>query len=192
MAVLSIEKYGSETLRKPCAVVKQFDKKLKKITDNMLETMYAADGVGLAAPQIGINQRIIVIDVDYSSNRYADEKDKDPNSEVEYNPYIMINPVIVFKEGEIDSFEGCLSFPEVFTEVKRAKRIVFKFQDLAGKEVRMEAEDDLFCRCIQHEIDHLDGKLFVDIAVDKSAAQKELNEHGFKGVKSPPNPLLIS
>lgn len=191
MAKLDIEKFGSEVLRKPCAAVQKFDKKLKKLTSDMLETMYAADGVGLAAPQIGVNERVIVIDVDYSCDRYeAEDKDKDQIKE--YNPYIMINPVIVYREGDVDSFEGCLSFPDVFTTVKRAQRIIVKYNDEEGKEHRLEAEGDLFCRCIQHEIDHLDGKLFVDIAVDKAAAQVELDEHGFAGIKSKPNPLLMS
>lgn len=189
MAKLEIVQYGSEVLRKPCSAVTKFDKSIKKLANDMLETMYATNGVGLAAPQIGVNQRVMVIDVDYSNERYADQQEQ--GQENEYNPFIMINPVIVYKEGEIISLEGCLSFPEVFFEVKRAKRIVFKFQDIEGKEVRMEAEDDLFCRCVQHEIDHLDGQLFVDIATDKGIAQKELDEHGFKGVKSDPNPLLI-
>lgn len=189
MSKLEILEYGSEVLRKPCSAVTKFDKDLEKLVNNMLETMYAADGVGLAAPQIGVNQRVIVVDVDYSSARYEDQKDQ-ANTEPEYNPFIMVNPVIVFKEGDINSLEGCLSFPGVFSEVKRAKRIVFKFQDLNGKEQRMEAEEDLFCRCVQHEIDHLDGQLFVDIALDKKQAQEELNSHGFKGVDSPP-PLFL-
>lgn len=182
-----IEKYGSEILRKPCSVVTKFDRKLEKIVDKMLKTMYHENGVGLAAPQIGINQRIIVIDVDWASERYETEnKDKEP----EYNPLVMINPVIVYKEGEMDSYEGCLSFPQVFFNVKRARRIVFKFNDLSGKEQRMEASEDLFCRCVQHEIDHLDGRLFIDIALDKGIAREELIGHGFAGVNSPP-PMIL-
>lgn len=183
-----IEKYGSPILRKPCSAVKKFDKSLEKLAKQMLKTMYDEDGVGLAAPQIGVNERLIVIDVDYPSPRY--EKENTKSSEPEYNPIIMVNPVIVYKEGEMDSHEGCLSFPGVYFTVKRAKKIVFKFQDLKGKEQRMEADGDLFCRCVQHEIDHLDGKLFVDIALNKVEAIEALEENGFKDINSPP-PFIL-
>lgn len=196
MSELSIVEYGSDILRKPSSAVTVFDKKLEKLADNMLQAMYEENGVGLAAPQIGINQRIIVIDVDYASNRYEEENDKSKKPvsgepDEEYNPYIMINPIIVYKEGEMDSYEGCLSFPSVFFHVKRSRKIVFKFQDLKGNSCRMEAEGDLFCRCVQHEIDHLDGILFVDKAIDKIESQIALDEHGFKGVKSQPRSILI-
>lgn len=174
-----IERYGSEILRQPSSVITKFDRKLAKLADKMLKTMYQANGVGLAAPQIGINQRIIVIDIDYPNERYENEDSQD------YNPIVMINPIIVHKEGSMESFEGCLSFPEVYFNVTRASKITFKYQDLNGKEHRGQASNDLLCRCIQHEIDHLDGKLFVDIAVDKAIARKELDEHGFAGIKSP-------
>jgi peptide deformylase len=185
---LKIEKYGSKILRKASSAVKNFDKKLEKLAKQMLKIMYSENGVGLAAPQIGINERLIVIDVDYASER--DEEEKKKSTEPEYNPFIMVNPVIVYREGEMDSHEGCLSFPGVYFTVKRAKKIVFKFQDLNGKDVRMEAENDLFCRCIQHEIDHLDGKLFIDIASDKVEAIHALEENGFGDIKSPP-PFIL-
>lgn len=183
----NIELYGSEVLRQPCAAVTKIDRKIEKIIDKMLKTMYHSNGVGLAAPQVGINLRIIVIDTEWAAERYENERgDKEP----EYHPIVMINPVIVYKEGEMESFEGCLSFPDVFFNVKRAQRIVFKFQDLKGKEHRLEAAGDLFCRCVQHEIDHLDGKLFVDIALDKAIAREELESHGLGGVSSPP-PIIL-
>lgn len=179
-----IQKYGSEALRKPSEAVTKFDKELFKIADKMLKTMYAQNGVGLAAPQVSVNKRIIVVDTEWASERYKKEKNKD-DSDPDYNPYIMVNPVIVYKEGEMESEEGCLSFPDVFFKVKRARKIVFKFQDLDGKEHRMEAAEDLFCRCVQHEIDHLNGRLFVDIAIDKAYARHELQEHGLGDVNSP-------
>lgn len=188
-SILAIEKFGSKVLRAPCAAISKIDKSIEKLADKMLKTMYKADGVGLAAPQVGVNKRLIVIDVDYSSERYEDDSNKD-NTENEYNPLIMINPVIVYQEGEMKSYEGCLSFPGVFFNVKRAKRIVFKFLDLKGKEQRMEAEGDLFCRCIQHEIDHLDGKLFCDIATNKEEAKIELTKGGFANVDDQP-PMFI-
>ncbi len=179
----AIEKYGSAVLRKPSEVIKKFDRKLQKLADKMLKTMYEENGVGLAAPQIGINQRLIVIDTEWGSERYE-------NEEAEPNPIIMVNPIIVYKEGEMESFEGCLSFPDVFFNVTRASRIVFKFQDLTGKEHRAEAANDLFCRCVQHEIDHLDGRLFIDIARDKAIAKEELGKHGLGDVQSPPPVVL--
>ncbi len=180
----SIEKYGAQILREPCQLVTKFDRKLEKMADKMLKTMYHQNGVGLAAPQVGIKQRIVVIDTEWASERYKEEH-ADDDTEPEYEPYILINPVIVYKEGEMDSYEGCLSFPDVFFKVKRASRIVLKYQDLSGKEYRVEASEDLFCRCVQHEIDHLNGKLFVDIAVDKAIAKEELSKHGFAGINSP-------
>lgn len=179
-----ILKYGSELLRKPSAMVTKFDRNLEKLTNKMLKTMYNENGVGLAAPQVGINQRVIVIDTDYACDRY-DETKGDSKDDPDYNPIIMVNPIIVFKEGEMESYEGCLSFPEVFFKVNRARKIVFKFQDLSGKEQRMEAAEDLFCRCVQHEIDHLDGRLFVDIAIDKIIAKEELGKYGLGDVASP-------
>lgn len=185
----SVEKFGSEVLRKPCKTITKFDKKLAKLANKMLRTMYDENGVGLAAPQIGVDERIMVIDTDYASERYEDEANKENNGN-DYNPFIMINPVIVYHEGEVESYEGCLSFPDVFFNVKRYRKIVFKFQDLKGKEHRMEAEDDLFCRCVQHEIDHLNGRLFVDIATDKAIAKDELSKGGFGDVNSPP-PFIL-
>lgn len=185
----NIEQYGAAVLREPCATVTKFDRKLEKIADKMLKTMYKENGVGLAAPQVGVKQRIIVIDTEWASERYKEEhanSDKEP----EYEPYVIINPMIVYKEGEMDSYEGCLSFPDVFFKVKRASRIILKYQDLTGKEYRIEAAEDLFCRCVQHEIDHLNGRLFVDIAVDKAIAREELSKHGFAGVNSPA-PMLL-
>ena len=123
MSKRKILKYGSEILRKKSVPVTKFDKRLKKIIDDMLDTMYAASGVGLAAPQIGINKRIIVIDSDYGSERYDGSGRKNPR-----NPLIIINPEITHMEGELESFEGCLSFPEVYFNVSRAKKIKFKFQ----------------------------------------------------------------
>ncbi len=199
-----IVKYGSEILRKPSLRVSKFDSKLRKLASRMFKIMYAANGVGLAAPQIGINQRILVIDVDYNSSRYEDSGIDEQGSQARANSafasdsssssetgLVIINPVIVYREGEMDSYEGCLSFPDVFFNVKRAYKIAFKYQDLNGKEHRAEAEGDLFCRCVQHEIDHLNGKLFVDIALDQSLARSELDKHGFAGVRDAGGPIIV-
>ena len=175
---MEIEIFGSDILRTPSKVVKKFDKKLQKFADKMLKTMYAENGVGLAAPQVGENIRLIVIDDEWSPE--DDHK----------APKILVNPVIVYKEGEMESYEGCLSFPEVFFNVTRAKKIVFKFQDINGKEHRAETEDNLLCRVIQHEIDHLDGRLFVDIANDKAIAKEELEKNNLGSVDSKP-PIIL-
>ncbi|HEY9753630.1 MAG TPA: peptide deformylase, partial [Oculatellaceae cyanobacterium] len=92
---------------------------------------------------------------------------------------VFINPTIVLREGDLVGLEGCLSFPGVYFEVKRANKIVVKYQNVAGKDMKLEAEGNLLCRAIQHEIDHLDGELFVDKAVSKLAADLELTKHGF-------------
>jgi peptide deformylase len=173
-----IEIFGSQVLRTPSSLVKKFDKNLAKLADKMLKTMYAENGVGLAAPQIGENLRLIVID-----HQWDIEKP-------ERFPMVLVNPVIVFKEGEMESYEGCLSFPGVFFNVTRAQKIVFKYQDLKGKEQRQEAQGDLLCRVIQHEIDHLDGRLFVDIANDKAIAKEELEKNHLGDVNSPP-PIVL-
>ena len=173
-----IEIFGSEILRTPSSVIKKFDKKLQKLADKMLKTMYAENGVGLAAPQIGENIRLIVIDDEW-----------DPEDDYRA-PKILVNPMIVYKEGEMESYEGCLSFPGVFFNVTRAKKIVFKYHDINGKEHRSETEGNLLSRVIQHEIDHLDGRLFVDIANDKALAKEELEKHNLGNVDSKP-PIIL-
>jgi peptide deformylase len=175
---LDIEIFGSEILRTPSSMVKKFDKKLQKLADKMLKTMYVENGVGLAAPQVGENIRLIVIDDEWS----ADDDYRAPK--------VLVNPMIVFKEGEMESYEGCLSFPGVFFNVTRAHRIVFKYQDLSGKEYRSESEANLLTRVIQHEIDHLDGRLFIDIANDKAIAKEELEKHHLANVNSKP-PIVL-
>ena len=168
--------YGDEVLRKPTSRVLKFDKSLRKLVEDMFETMYASEGVGLAAPQIGVSKRVLVLDVDYPSKRYINEQTK--KEEVSYSPLVLINPILIHKEGQIVSKEGCLSFPNVFFDVLRFKKIIVKYQDLLGKERTLTTEDNLFCRCIQHEIDHLDGKLFIDKAADEAQVKQVLQEAG--------------
>ena len=189
MSVLDIVEYGNPALRKVTSRVIKFDKSLKKLIEDMFETMYAKEGVGLAAPQIGISKRVLVLDVDYPSKRYIDEKTK--KEVTSYNPIVFINPVIIQKEGQIISKEGCLSFPNVIIDVIRFKKIIVRYQDLLGKERKFAAEDDLLCRCIQHEIDHLDGKLFVDKTADQAQMKKVLEEAGLGNVVSPASPIMI-
>lgn len=189
MAKHKIVQYGDPILRKVTSRVIKFDKSLRKLVEDMFETMYANEGVGLAAPQIGVSKRVLVLDVDYPSKRYIDEQTKkEVNS---YNPLVLVNPVIIQKEGQIVSKEGCLSFPNVYMDVIRFKKITVRYQDLLGKERKLIADGDLLCRCIQHEIDHLDGKLFVDKPASEAEMKKVLEEAGFGNVNSPAPAILI-
>ena len=145
MSILTILEFPDERLRKKAAVVKTVDDKIKKLVDDMLETMYQSHGVGLAATQVDIHQRVIVIDV-------SEEKDA---------PLFLINPEIIEKDGIKESEEGCLSVPGFFEKVKRAEHIRVKALNREGQSFEFEARD-LLAVCVQHEIDHLNGKLFVD------------------------------
>ena len=145
MSVLTILEFPDDRLRKKAAKVQVVDDNIKKLVDDMLETMYLAKGIGLAATQVNVQQRIVVIDV-------SEEKDK---------PLCLINPEIIAREGAEESEEGCLSVPGFFEKVKRAERIKVKALDKDGKPFEFEA-DDLLAVCVQHELDHLEGKLFVD------------------------------
>ncbi len=165
MAKLRLKYYPEQVLLQKAKKVTTFDSSVRKLANDMLETMYDENGVGLAAPQVGVSKRIMVIDV---------SGEDDPNE-----PIVFINPQIVEKEGSLVGLEGCLSFPGVFFEVRRANRITVKYQNLAGKDVKMQAEGDLLCRAIQHEIDHLDGELFINKAVSPIAADLELVKNGF-------------
>ncbi|MBA3993540.1 MAG: peptide deformylase, partial [Cyanobacteria bacterium DS2.3.42] len=139
MAKLRLKYYPEQVLLQKAKKVTTFDSSVRKLANDMLETMYDENGVGLAAPQVGVSKRIMVIDV---------SGEDDPNE-----PIVFINPQIIEKEGSLVGLEGCLSFPGVFFEVRRANRITVKYQNLAGKDVKMQAEGDLLCRAIQHEID---------------------------------------
>lgn len=144
MAVYQIVEIGSEVLREKAVEVKQITPNIVKLIENMLETMYAADGVGLAAPQIGVSKRVIVVDVGDG-------------------PVDLVNPVVLEREGEESDVEGCLSIPGVQGEVVRAAKV--KVQGLNRKgELQDITAEGLFARALQHEIDHLEGVLFVDKA----------------------------
>lgn len=145
MSVLTILEFPDERLRKKAVAVQAVDGKIKKLVDDMLETMYQAKGVGLAATQVNVHQRIVVIDV-------SEEKDK---------PLCLINPEIIAKDGTEESEEGCLSVPGFYEKVNRAERIKVKALNKEGQPFEFEA-DDLLAVCVQHELDHLEGKLFVD------------------------------
>lgn len=147
MADTKIKKYGSDVLRQVAEPIEEITDEIRQLANEMLKAMYDSEGVGLAAPQIGVSKRIIVLDVD----------PYDPSCE----PIALINPEIVERTGREDSEEGCLSVPDVRGEVKRSENVTVEALDLDGKKVRIEATD-LLARAIQHEIDHLNGVLFVD------------------------------
>ena len=153
--------YPDARLRKVAKTVTEFDESLKTLTKDMFETMYHSSGIGLAATQIDIHWRVIVVDV--SRDRTT--------------PLCLVNPVIEKKSGTVDSKEGCLSVPETVEYVERAEHITFRAQDVNGKNVSMDAEG-LLAICIQHEIDHLDGILYTDRLTDKKAFgfEKEIVE----------------
>jgi peptide deformylase len=147
MSVREIKKYPDKALREKTHRVTDCDAELDKLIDDMIETMYAAPGVGLAANQVGVSKQVAVIDVGL-----RDEK----------SPlFVLINPEIVKLEGEVEAEEGCLSVPDYTTVLKRAMKVCVKGLDRNGKPVEIEAEG-LLARALQHEIDHLNGILFVD------------------------------
>ena len=164
MAIRKILRYGDDFLRKEAKDVHKVSRKIQELVIDLLDTMYANNGVGLAAPQIGEGYRVFVVDV--STN---DEP---------LNPIAFINPKIIKKSGATISREGCLSFPEAFTDVKRYSNIMVKALDRKGRSFVMEAkEGSLLARCIQYENDHLDGILFVDHAIDKFDAEEQLSKN---------------
>jgi len=148
MANLGITKYGNAVLRKVAEPVTEINDEIRKIVDDMLDTLYASsDGVGIAAPQIGVSKRIIAIDTN--------------SSDASVKPMVIVNPEIVERSGEIKEQEGCLSVPEIRGDVKRFERVVVEGIDLEGNKIRVEGTD-LLSRVLQHEIDHINGKLFID------------------------------
>ncbi len=144
MAYREIRKDGDEVLRKKARPVEAIDKKILTLLDDMADTMYKADGVGLAAPQIGILKRIVVIDVGHGL-------------------FEMINPEIIEHSGEQDGAEGCLSVPDISGEVIRPMNVTVRYTDRKGQVITIDTED-IFARCVCHELDHLDGILFKDKA----------------------------
>jgi len=144
--ILKIVKYPEPVLSQPGEPVTEFNDELKKLVDDMFETMYASQGIGLAAPQVAVSKRVTVIDL---------SQGKDPEQKL-----VLVNPEIIFREGKQYEEEGCLSFPEIREKVQRASTVKVRAQDLNGKWFEMDGEE-LLSRAFQHEIDHLDGMLFI-------------------------------
>ena len=178
MAQLPILEYPDPRLRIRAEPVTEFDDELRQLAADLLETMYAAPGIGLAATQVDVHKRVLVVDV----------------SEERNEPFCLVNPEIVSAEGQVSYEEGCLSVPDVFESVDRAERIEVSAFDPNGERIRIEAEG-LLAICIQHEIDHLDGKLFVDYlsALKRSRlkkktlkkAKREAGDRSADAVRSP-------
>jgi peptide deformylase len=145
MALLPVLRYPDARLHKQATPVAHVDDRIRKLAADMAETMYAAPGIGLAATQVDVHKQLIVIDV----------------SEDKTDLVTLINPEIIWREGEIEGEEGCLSVPGIYETVRRAERIRVQALDLNGKPHTIEAED-LLAVCIQHEVDHLHGKVFVE------------------------------
>jgi peptide deformylase len=144
--IYPIVKFGNPVLEKPAAPVTVFDDDLKKLVEDMFESMYVAHGVGLAAPQIGISKRLAVVDISFK---------EDPNAKL-----VLVNPEIIHTEGRHSQNEGCLSIPEFREPVTRARKVTVRAQDVSGKTFEHTGED-LLARAFLHETDHLNGKLYI-------------------------------
>src|SRR5579863_630306 len=144
--VLKIVKYPEPVLEQPGEPVTEFDAELRKLAADMFETMYASQGIGLAAPQVGVSKRVTVIDLSMG---------KDPKQKL-----VLVNPEVILSEGRQYEEEGCLSFPDIREKVVRGAKVRVRAQDEKGKWFEMDGEE-LLARAFQHEIDHLDGMLFI-------------------------------
>lgn len=179
--ILKILTYPDPRLRVVAQPVKELTPELLTLTQDMLETMYAAQGIGLAAPQVGVAQRVIVIDSRPrdSQKRYRIEEQTELEQRV-LQPLVLINPEILLKEGKTSFEEGCLSVPSYYETVERARWIKVKYQDPTGVTRTLET-DGLLAIVIQHEMDHLEGTLFID-RLQYSQSQKikkQIEKYGY-------------
>jgi peptide deformylase len=167
MAKLEIIKYGDPILRKQCNLVPKVNRDIKRLSEDMIETMYAARGLGLAAPQVGVLLKICVVDINPPDKK---------------SPIIMINPEISNSGNKVLEQEGCLSLPEFFAPLKRFSNTVVEYINLEGQNKRIETEG-LLARAIQHEIDHLDARIFIDYLPDwkRKNMEKEIKRRKKKG-----------
>jgi peptide deformylase len=163
MAVLKVRKYGDPVLRRRSAPVREITPEIRRIVQDMIDTMYEEVGIGLAAAQVGISLRLMVV---------ADEKGRDPRA--------LVNPVIAEQGGEVTAEEGCLSLPGIFAPVTRAEWVRLEAQDLDGEPVSIHARG-LTARVFQHEMDHLDGVLFIDRLdpVTRDRIKRRIKKDGF-------------
>jgi len=163
---LEIFKLGSETLRTEAKRISKVDNQIRHLAKDMLQSMYSAKGIGLAGPQVGISKELLVIDINFEDSAAE--------------PLILINPEITAFGSTLTTYEeGCLSIPGVYLNVVRPSTIKLKFRDEMGRPRKMNA-DGLLARCIQHEVDHLKGVLFVDRVTSTEELKKELTKEGYK------------
>jgi peptide deformylase len=163
---LEIHTLGAEALRQPAQRIGKVNDQVRELARDMLRSMYTAKGIGLAAPQVAVYQQLLVIDLDLENATTP--------------PLVLINPEITAASAGLDTYEeGCLSIPGVYLDVVRPTAIELSYRDEMGRPRKMKA-DGLMARCIQHEMDHLNGVLFVDRVTDQAGLQKELKEHGFQ------------
>jgi len=171
---LEIYKLGSKVLRQSAKRISKVDNSIRDLARDMLRSMYSAKGIGLAAPQVGVHQQILVIDLDSENSTTP--------------PVVLINPEVIESSASIDTYEeGCLSIPGVYLNVIRPASVKISYRDEMGRPKKMNA-DGLMGRCIQHEIDHLNGVLFIDRVKSREELEKELSENGFhiEDVRKPP------
>jgi len=162
---LTIRTLGDQTLRQPARRISKVDDSVRELARNMLRSMYSAHGIGLAAPQVGVHKQLLVIDLDPDNQATP--------------PLVLINPEIGSSSASLETYEeGCLSIPGVYLSVVRPSAVEVSFRDEQGRPRRIKA-DGLLGRCIQHEMDHLTGVLFVDRVTDELSLNEELQEHGF-------------
>ena len=163
---LEIFKLGSETLRTEAKRISKVDNQIRDLAKDMLQSMYSAKGIGLAGPQVGISKELLVIDINFEDSAAE--------------PLILINPEITAFGSTLTTYEeGCLSIPGIYLNVVRPSTIKLKFRDEMGRPRKMNA-DGLLARCIQHEVDHLKGVLFVDRVTSTEELTKELTKEGYK------------
>jgi peptide deformylase len=189
MALLTILEFPDPRLRTRAEPVRVFDADLERLVRDMFETMYAAPGVGLAATQVDVHRRILVMDVG------LEEDGEDKNKKRAKNPQVFINPELLERDGSEVSEEGCLSVPTIFEPIERASRVRVRAQDLKGRSFERELTG-LAAICLQHEMDHLAGKLFVDYLsslkrerirrkLDKERRERAAGDTSERGAKAP-------
>lgn len=162
---LELHYLGDRVLRQATKRITKIDDEIRLLVRQMLQTMYSADGVGLAAPQVGVHKQLLVVDID--------------PTEAANEPLILINPVIKSSSSDVDvDQEGCLSIPNVYLDVRRPTAIEISFKDLQGRPQTLKT-DGFLARAIQHEMDHLNGVLFVDRVENPIMLTQELKKHGF-------------
>jgi peptide deformylase len=196
VAKLKIFTFPDGVLAQKAAPIERVEKALRPFADDMLETMYHAPGIGLAANQVGVLKRLLVVDTEYDLEELEEGEEAPAGVEVtgrniitNRRPTIIVNPKIIYSEGEILMAEGCLSVPEYSAEVRRAEKIKVEYQDIDGLTQTLSA-DGLLAVAIQHEMDHLDGKLFIDrlSPLKKEMARKRLRKERAEREEFGPTP----